>query len=287
MKKVIFIITVVATVALMSCTAQSPKATFRTGIDSLSYAIGMNRVDGLHDYLFQQGIDSTYLADFLRGFNESTKKTSKKDAAYFLGIQVGQVAVNNWTLNINQQLFAGDPVRAINNNNMFAGFNAAVINDESKMSRIFALAYEQTTTANIREETLLAKHGENKAAGEKFLSENKDKEGVRITESGLQYKIIKEGKGKIPTADSRVKVHYRGTLIDGVEFDSSFKRDEPSTFLANGVIKGWTEALTLMPVGSRWELYIPYELGYSTQDKGTIKPFSTLIFEVELLEIVD
>ena len=106
------------------------------------------------------------------------------------------------------------------------------------------------------------------------------------TESGLCYKVITEGKGAVPTNTDRVKVHYRGTLIDGTEFDSSYKRNEPTTFGANQVISGWTEALTMMPVGSKWVLYIPQELAYGNRDMGQIKPFSTLIFEVELLEIV-
>lgn len=128
---------------------------------------------------------------------------------------------------------------------------------------------------------------ENLAKGEKFLSDNAKKEGVVITESGLQYKIINEGTGDKPLATDQVKVHYKGTTIDGKEFDSSFKRNQPATFAANRVIKGWTEALQLMPVGSKWELYIPAELAYGQRGAGAdIGPNETLIFEVELLEIV-
>ena len=118
------------------------------------------------------------------------------------------------------------------------------------------------------------------------MEENKTKEGVITTESGLQYKVIKAGNGEIPTKESSVKVNYKGTLIDGTEFDSSYKRNAPATFRADQVIKGWTEALTMMPVGSKWELYIPQEMAYGSRETGgLIKPFSTLIFEVELLEI--
>ena len=148
-----------------------------------------------------------------------------------------------------------------------------------------ASAYVQTHADAIKAKALEAKYGENKAAGEKFLAENAKKEGVKTTESGLQYKVIKEGKGAIPTETSTVKVHYKGTLVDGTEFDSSYNRNEPTSFRANQVIKGWTEALTMMPVGSKWELYIPQELAYGARETGDIKPFSTLIFEVELLEI--
>ena len=128
--------------------------------------------------------------------------------------------------------------------------------------------------------------GEAKAAGEAFLAENAKREGVKVTESGLQYKVIVEGNGAIPTDSSTVKVNYRGTLIDGTEFDSSYKRNEPTSFPANRVIKGWTEALTMMPVGSKWEVYIPQELAYGKNQSGQhIKPFSALVFEIELLEI--
>jgi len=108
---------------------------------------------------------------------------------------------------------------------------------------------------------------------------------LKLHQAALQYKIIKEGNGAVPTDSSKVKVNYKGTLIDGTQFDSSYDRKEPTTFRANQVIKGWTEALTMMPVGSKWELYIPQELAYGAREAGQIKPFSTLIFEVELVGI--
>ena len=129
--------------------------------------------------------------------------------------------------------------------------------------------------------------GKNKAEGEKFLAENKSKPGVKPTASGLQYQVITEGKGPKPAATDQVKVHYVGTLIDGTKFDSSIDRGEPATFGLNGVIPGWTEALQLMPVGSKYKLFVPANLAYG--DRGTpgpIGPNATLIFEVELLEIV-
>jgi FKBP-type peptidyl-prolyl cis-trans isomerase len=122
---------------------------------------------------------------------------------------------------------------------------------------------------------------------EAFLSKNKERQGVIITPSGLQYEVITMGTGPKPTANSTVKVHYVGTLIDGTEFDSSVKRNEPAQFLVSGVIPGWTEALQLMPVGSKFKIYLPQEIAYGPTGAGeTIKPYSTLIFEVELLEIV-
>lgn len=128
---------------------------------------------------------------------------------------------------------------------------------------------------------------EQKSAGEKFLAENAKKTGVITTASGLQYEILKEGKGQKPIATDKVKVHYHGTLLDGTVFDSSVKRNTPASFGVNQVIKGWVEALQLMPVGSKWKLYIPQELAYGAHGAGeTIRPYSALIFEVELLEIL-
>lgn len=126
----------------------------------------------------------------------------------------------------------------------------------------------------------------NLTEGIAFLEVNKAKEGVQVLPSGLQYKVIKESTGKIPTVDDKVKTHYRGTLINGTEFDSSYKRNKPAEFPVKGVIKGWTEALLLMKQGSKWELYIPPNLAYGEQGRPGIPPNSTLIFEIELLEVV-
>lgn len=286
MKKVSILMVAVAAASLVSCTAQSPKPTLKTDIDSLSYATGLAQTEGLKMYLVHQaGIDTTYMREFIQGFNEGAKMTDAKDAAYLEGQKIGLMVAKNWVEGMNQQIFNGDSTKTINKNDMLAGFIAGVRNDTTKMTMQFAQMYRQTATEKIQENALVEKYGENKEAGEKFLAENKTKEGVQTTESGLQYKVITEGKGEIPANDSRVKVNYKGTLIDGTEFDSSYKNNEPSTFRANQVIKGWTEALTMMPVGSKWELYIPQDLAYGSKDQGQIKPFSTLIFEVELVDI--
>ena len=286
MKKIVFFAAIVAAAGLASCTSQAPKANLKSEIDSLSYMVGVTNTQGLSDFAYQRlGVDSASYTDFVRGIQDGIHKTTKQEKAYIAGIQIGQQVSGDMIENINMQLFGNDSAQSLSKDNFLAGFIAAVKNG-AVVSVEDARTFVETHTEAIKAKALEAKYGENKAAGEKFLAENKTKEGVITTESGLQYKVIKEGKGEIPTKESSVKVNYKGTLIDGTEFDSSYKRNAPATFRADQVIKGWTEALTMMPVGSKWELYIPQELAYGARETGgQIKPFSTLIFEVELLEI--
>ena len=292
MKKVSIVMALAVAAGMASCTAQSPKGNIKTDIDSLSYAIGMARTEGLEQYLAQQGIDSTQMSTFLKGFNEGAQKISKEDVAYMAGLQIGQMVSKQWVEGFNQQIFGEDSTQTLSRENMLAGFVAGVVGKGGAMEMAQAQDYMRTKMDIIREKAIEKKYADNKAAGEKFLAENKTKEGVVTTESGLQYKIITKGTGAIPADTSKEKVNYKGTLIDGTEFDSSYKRkdkdgkSQPATFRANQVIKGWTEALTMMPVGSKWELYIPYDLAYGSRETGgQIKPFSTLIFEVELVGI--
>ena len=291
MKKVTFMMTLAAAAALTSCTAQAPKVNLSTDIDSLSYAIGMARTEGLDQFLMQQGIDSTQMAEFIKGFNEGAAKIDKKDVAYMTGLQVGQMVSKQWVEGFNQQIFGNDSTQSLSRENLLAGFIAGVVG-KGQMDKMFAQGYMQSQMEVVREKALKKQYADVIAEGEKFLAENKAKEGVVTTESGLQYKILTKGTGEIPADTSYVQVNYKGTLIDGTEFDSSYKRkdkdgkSQPATFRANQVIKGWTEALTMMPVGSKWELYIPYDLAYGSRATGAdIKPFSTLIFEVELVGI--
>ena len=286
MKKVSIFMAIAAAASLASCTAQAPKANLKTDIDSLSYSIGMAQNQVLKGYLTGRlDVDTAYMAEFIKGLNEGANKTSKKDIAYMAGLQIGQQISNQMMKGINQELFAGDSTKTISKDNFMAGFIAGTLEKGGVMTMEAAQEYTRTAMETIKAKAMEEKYADNKAAGEKFLAENKTKEGVKTTESGLQYKVITEGKGEIPADTCKVKVNYKGTLIDGTEFDSSYKRNEPATFRANQVIKGWTEALTMMPVGSKWELYIPQELAYGSRESGQIKPFSTLIFEVELVGI--
>ena len=146
---------------------------------------------------------------------------------------------------------------------------------------------EMTQLMTNFQRTILAKQAtKNLSEATAFLEANKAKEGVKVLPSGLQYKVITEGTGKTPTAADKVKTHYRGTLINGREFDSSYKRNQPAEFPVSGVIKGWTEALQLMKEGAKWELYIPPNLAYGERGRPGIPPNSALIFEIELLEVL-
>ena len=287
MKKVSIFMAIAAAASLASCTAQAPKANLKTDIDSLSYSIGMAQTQGLKGYLTGRlDVDTAYMADFIKGLNEGANKTSKKDIAYMAGLQIGQQISNQMMKGINQELFGTDSTKTISKENFMAGFIAGTLEKGGVMTMEAAQEYTRTAMETIKAKALEEKYADYKAENEKFLAENKTKDGVKTTASGLQYKVITEGKGEIPADTCKVKVNYKGTLIDGTEFDSSYKRNEPSTFRANQVIKGWTEALTMMPVGSKWELYIPQDLAYGARESGgQIKPFSTLIFEVELVGI--
>ena len=296
MKKIVLFAAVVAAVGFASCTAQAPKENLKSDIDSLSYMVGITQGNGLTEIATtRMGIDSAFVADFIKGIEagaaEGLQATSKKAEAFAIGKQIGLQASGLMFGQISDQIFGNDSETSLDKNNFLAGF-IAMLNNKANTSAGDAQMFIQTQMKAIQEKALEKQYGSNKKAGEDFLAENAKKEGVKTTESGLQYKVINEGKGAIPTKTDKVKVHYKGTLIDGTEFDSSYSRKDkdgnpqPATFRADQVIKGWTEALTMMPVGSKWELYIPQELAYgSRMASNKIKPFSTLVFEVELLEI--
>lgn len=287
MKKLTLILSLAVCAMISSCTAQGQKTQLKSEIDTLSYAIGMSRVEGLDEYLLQQGVDSTMMRDFLKGFQEGVRNNETRNKAYAMGMQIGQMVSTTWVDGLNSQIFGTDSTQTINRDLLVQGFQDAVAHKLSVMDQTTASNVAGLKMQQIQQRVLEEKYGDNKLAGEQFLAENKTKEGVVTTASGLQYKVETMGKGEKPNADNTVKVNYRGTLIDGTEFDSSYSRGEPSQFRVGQVIQGWAEALQLMPVGSKFMLYIPQELAYGSREVSSeIKPFSALIFEVELLEIV-
>jgi FKBP-type peptidyl-prolyl cis-trans isomerase FklB len=291
MKKLCFIsaLFVVTSVVLsfFSCTAQTPKASLKTDIDSLSYAFGVSNTQGLDYYLMQQGVDSTYINDFIAGFVEGSNinKEDKKVNARMLGQQIG-MNVGSGIKEISRNLLGDDSTKILSKSNLLAGFIDGVLDKKFLIPREEARAYVEETSQRVKSAALEKQYAGEKENNLKYLEDNKSKAGVVTLPSGLQYKVVKEGAGAKPTATDVVKVNYVGTTIDGKEFDSSVKRGEPAQFPLNGVIKGWTEGIQLMPVGSKYTLYIPYNLAYGAEGRpGSIPPFATLIFDVDLLEI--
>ncbi|MGB8864674.1 MAG: FKBP-type peptidyl-prolyl cis-trans isomerase [Candidatus Sulfotelmatobacter sp.] len=203
-------------------------------------------------------------------------KTQKDKFSYSLGMKMGE--------NLHKQSVPVDP--AILARGLKDGLTGGktLLTDEEAQAAITAV---QNDLRKQQQEKMQEAAAANKKEGDAFLSANKGKEGVVTLPSGLQYKILKEGTGPKPTASDSVVCNYRGTLINGTEFDSSYKRGQPATFPVSGVIKGWTEALQLMPVESKWQLFVPSDLAYGESGRPGIEPNSTLIFEVELLSIQD
>ncbi len=290
MKK--FTFTAVAAVAAVmmyaSCDNGTPKANLKSDVDTVSYAIGMAQTQGLKDYLVGRlGVDTTYMDEFIKGLNEGANAgDDKKKAAYYAGIQIGQQIGNQMVKGINHELFGDDSTKTISLKNFMAGFVSGTTGKGGLMTVDSAAQLAQEMMRTIKAKNMEKEFGPNKKAGEDFLKENATKEGVKTLPSGVQYKVITEGKGAMPKDTSLVKVNYEGKTLDGKVFDSSYKRGEAATFRCNQVIKGWTEALTHMPAGSTWEVYIPQELAYAERQQGAdIKPFSMLIFKIELIEV--
>ena len=254
-----------------------------TKADTLSYAAGMSRTEGLMPYLKQSfGIEEKDMADFIAGYEAYVNSgRDTKAVAYAAGQQIAQMANERMLPYLNKEFKeSSDSVSAKFFNK---GFVASLKKDNSVLADSVAKPYfENAVKANIE-----AMNMKNKKAGEDFLAANAKKEGVVTLPSGLQYKVLTAGTGEKPKSTDRVKVKYEGKTIDGKVFDSSFKRNPPTTtFGVTQVIKGWTEALQLMPVGSKWELYIPYDLAYGERGAGKdIKPYDALIFNVELVDI--
>lgn len=288
MKKIIYAAAIAISAATFAgCGNSTPKANLKTDVDTMSYAIGLAQTQGLREYLVgRMGMDTTYIDQFIKGLNDGVNAgDDKKKAAYYAGIQIGQQISTQMIPGINQEIYGKDSTKTISLKNFMAGFVTGATNSKGLMTPEEAQTVFQDKMKQIKAKVASEQYGANKAEGEKFLAANKSKAGVKTLPSGVQYKVIKEGSGAIPADTSNVKVNYEGRLISGKVFDSSYKRNQPVTMRANQVIKGWTEVLTHMPVGSVWEVYIPQELAYGEREQGDIKPFSALIFKIELLGI--
>jgi FKBP-type peptidyl-prolyl cis-trans isomerases 1 len=288
MKK-LSIVAVMAIVAagFTACGNGTPKANLKSDVDSMSYAIGMAQTNGLKEYLVDRlGVDTAYMGEFIKGLNEGVNAgDSKKKAAYYAGIQIGQQISNQMVKGINHEVFGEDSTKTISMKNFMAGFISGTTGKGGLMNMVDAQNIAQTKMQEIKAREMEKTYGPNKEEGEKFMAANAKKDGVKTLPSGVQYKVIKEGAGAIPADTSLVKVHYEGRLLNDSVFDSSYKRGEPVTLRCNQTIKGWTDAMVHMPAGSVWEVYIPQDLAYGEREQGIIKPFSVLVFKIELLEV--
>jgi FKBP-type peptidyl-prolyl cis-trans isomerase FklB len=271
-----------AFVFVSSCTSQtqSPKANLKTDADSLSYALGVSIASAQLAQYVEQSVDSAYINDFIKGFNEGilVNKDDKKASAHALGQQVGQ-SVGGDIQSMNQYFFGDDSTKTITTTNLAAGVVSTLLKKKLLIEAESADAYIE----GVQKSLFAKQHATEKEANAKFLEENQTKEGVVTLASGLQYKVVTEGTGAKPTAESTVNVAYKGSLTDGTVFDSNENID----LSLQGVIQGWTEGIQLMSVGSKYILYVPYDLAYGEQGNGSsIGPYATLIFEVTLHSIV-
>ncbi|MDT3387803.1 MAG: FKBP-type peptidyl-prolyl cis-trans isomerase [Bacteroidota bacterium] len=279
----------IATATFSACgNSSAPKADLKTDVDTMSYAIGLVQSQYIRQAIQQgQVIDTTYMDEFVKGVNEGVNAgDDKKKAAYIMGLQIGQQLSTQLVKGINREVYGSDSTKTISLKNLLAGFLTGTTGKKGIFTEEAANQIAQTKMEAIKSKTMLKEFGPNKAAGEKFLADNKSKPGVVSLPSGLQYKVIKEGKGAIPTDTTTVKVQYEGRTIDGKVFESSYTNGQgPVSIQPKQFIPGWTEALTHMPEGSVWEVYIPQNLAYKERQAGNIKPFSTLIFKIELIKV--
>lgn len=254
--------------------------------DSLSYAAGVALTNGLVSYLLQQKMDTTMMSDFVRGLREGIRSVGDpKQKAYMVGLDIARQVNERMLPGISEEF--KDSPDSIISDLLCRGFIDAIEGDSTVFTYDAADKFftEKRALDKIAKENKL--YGPNREAGEQFLKENAKKDSVIVLPSGLQYKVLVKGNGEVPLEDQKVQVNYEGRLIDGTVFDSSARHDDkPTEFKPNQVIKGWSEALTMMPVGSKWQLFIPYYLAYGSRSAGEIKPYSTLIFDVELVGIV-
>ena len=271
-------------VAQPECVAPAFKLV--SGSDSLSYTAGMSSTMGLVEYLLQQKVDTALMADFVRGFNETVSKNSNdpREKAYLMGVTIAQQLQERMLPGLEKELEGtADSLAA---SVFYKGFADALLQDTT-----FFQMHDATSFFRGRMEAAKAAkdeklYGANREAGKQFLAANAKKDSVITLPSGLQYKVLKQGTGEVPTLSDKVMVNYEGRLIDGTVFDASKNHgDKPAEFRPTDVIKGWTEVLTMMPVGSKWQVYIPFELAYGSREAGQIKPYSALIFDIELVGI--
>ena len=283
MKKILFIALTFAVALFADARANRQLPVIEEGpkavpADSFSYAIGVVQAQSLKQYLqMQENVNDAEMEYFIEGLTSTiSDDAQKRENARVAGYKIAKMNSERIVPSINKS-FTGKEDSTYLDEKIFVNGIVDALRGKAEVADSVA----QQTVERQQNYYL----GQIKNAQLAWLDNNKKIKGVKTLPSGLQYKVIKEGNGAVPTADQEVEVNYEGKLIDGTVFDSSYKRNKPSSFKCNQVIKGWTEALTMMPVGSEWELYIPYDLAYGEQGNRNIPPYATLIFKVELLNI--
>ncbi len=286
MKKILFI-AAAAIIACGSCNKGSiPKGDPQTDLDTLSYELGVANSQGVKTYLaYQLGIDTAYMDAFYKGFAAAAQAgNDKKLAAYFAGIQVGQLIGIQVFSAANSELFGTDSTQTINLSQLVAGFVEGTKGEP--IISMETIRRELTQRINdYRDKNLMKTYGDNKKQSDEFIAKKAKEEGVKKLPGGTLYKVITEGTGPKPESHNKVQVIYEGRTIDGNVFDGSEKNNEgkPTEIMPNQVIPGWKEALLEMNEGSEWELYVPYDQAYGNLDQAVIKPFSALIFKIKLV----
>jgi FKBP-type peptidyl-prolyl cis-trans isomerase FklB len=287
MKKFSILAAIVVAAIMGSCTNGTPKANLKDDVDTLSYAFGIAQSRGLKEYLAQRlDVDTTYIDEFIKGLNEGANAgDNKKKAAYYAGIQIGQQISQQMVKGINYEIFGEDSTRTISLKNFMAGFISATNGKGTLMTMDEATSTVEVMMPLVKAKAMEEKYGDWKKQCEDYMAEVAKKEGIQELGDGIYYEVLTEGTGAIPADTNRVEVNYEGKLLNDTIFDSSYQRGEPMKFRCNQVIPGWTKALTKMPVGSTWMVYIPQEQAYGEREAGKITPFSCLIFKIELLGI--
>ena len=259
----------IAAASFTACGNQAPKEDLKSDIDSLSYAFGIDQGQGVKQYLQQMNIDTAYIDEFIKGLNDgATNMDDKKKAAYNAGIGVG--------MNMNMV------IQSISLSNFLAGFAASAKGNNKNMTVEKARQIEQKVPQAIQAKTAEKKFGDNKKKNDAYMAKVAKNPEMKALKQGVYYKEIKAGTGAKPTASQVVKISYEGKTIDGKVFD----KNNGVTMQIGQAVPGFNEALLNMPVGAKWEVYIPYAAGYNAQQPSPdIKPFSTLIFTIEMLSI--
>lgn len=296
MKKLFMATAVAATALLSACNNGMPKANMKSNVDTLSYEIGLAYSEAAKGNLAQMQVDSTYIDEFFKGVKEGTLAgDDKKKMAYYMGILFGLQSNQQMLQGIERQIFGNDSTKELSRKNFLAGLSAGLKKnartikiDGKELTPQTAYEYAMATMDSLNKESLARQYSDVKKKSEEYVAKLAKEPGIKQLQGGVLYKVVKEGTGAMPTDSSRVEVIYEGRLTNGNVFDSSKQGDKTTTeFPIQNIIKGLGIALTHMPVGSEWEITVPWNLAYGEQGQpgGGIPPFSTLIFKVTLVSI--